>query len=367
MVVNVAAQAVAKAGTTGVKVAGKTAATTARTGTRAAAAAGRAGARAGSRAGGAAARSAARGGSGAARSGTRAAGGPGRVAQGLRDVRPGGPRRPPSMPRRVRSGGGPQDEENPDEGGGNRSTRRSRRGRRGDPVTPVTGALRTAARVLNHVSRPIKGRRRRRRIRRLLDVTERDEARRRRTRRNRRLLRAMAGIVALLMSCTTVVGVGTEGNAEPPPTEGQLPGGSAGTGSSEAPFGPLGSTARYTQGRRMTDKTQRFVDRVVPIFGQGRDMHCWRPGTEGEHPKGRACDFVMQLPLNQMPTPQYLEHGWALVNYCIEHADELQVRYVIWQKRIWQRGIGWRDYTRYDPDGNLQQNHYDHVHVTIEE
>ena len=143
-----------------------------------------------------------------------------------------------------------------------------------------------------------------------------------------------------------------------------FPGGPVGTGGSEAPFGPLGETTRYSQ-RQMTPKTQRFVDTVVPIFGQGRDMHCWRNGTEGEHPKGRACDFIMQLPLNQMPTPQYLEHGWAFVNYCIAHADDLQVRYVIWQKRIWQRGIGWGDYKRY-PNGNLQQNHYDHVHVTIE-
>ena len=44
---------------------------------------------------------------------------------------------------------------------------------------------------------------------------------------------------------------------------------------------------------------------------------------------------------------------------------ELKLRYVIWQKQIWQQGIGWRAYTRYDPYGNLQQNHYDHVHVTV--
>ena len=87
-------------------------------------------------------------------------------------------------------------------------------------MTPVTGALRTAARVLNRISRPIKGRRRRRRIRRLLDLTDPKEARRRRARRNRRLIQVIAAVFVLLMSCTTVVGVGSESNAGPPPPGG---------------------------------------------------------------------------------------------------------------------------------------------------
>jgi hypothetical protein len=141
----------------------------------------------------------------------------------------------------------------------------------------------------------------------------------------------------------------------------EFPSGSIGT---EAPYGPLGSTARYTESR-ITPTMQHFLDVVVPIFGQGYGIGCFRNQQDGEHPQGRACDFIMQRPLNHMPTQQYLEHGWAFVNYVIAHAPELKLRYVIWQKQIWQQGIGWRAYTRYDPNGSLQQNHYDHVHVTV--
>ncbi len=141
----------------------------------------------------------------------------------------------------------------------------------------------------------------------------------------------------------------------------EFPSGSLGT---EAPYGPLGSTARYTESR-ITPTMQHFLDVVVPIFGQGHGIGCFRNQEDGEHPQGRACDFIMQRPLNHMPTQQYLEHGWAFVNYVIAHAPELKLRYVIWQKQIWQQGIGWGAYTRYDPYGNLQQNHYDHVHVTV--
>ena len=141
----------------------------------------------------------------------------------------------------------------------------------------------------------------------------------------------------------------------------EFPSGSLGT---EAPYGPLGSTARYSESR-ITPTMQHFLDVVVPIFGQGHGIGCYRDQEDGEHPLGRACDFIMQRPLNHMPTQQYLEHGWAFVNYCIAHAAELKLRYIIWQKQIWQVGIGWREYRRYDPNGNLQQNHYDHVHVTV--
>jgi hypothetical protein len=146
----------------------------------------------------------------------------------------------------------------------------------------------------------------------------------------------------------------------------EFPTGTIGT---EAPFGPLGSTTRYTEivnGRSLIRPSmQQFLDAVVPIFGQGLGIGCYRDQADGEHPLGRACDFIMQRPLNHMPTQQYLEHGWAFVNYCIAHAAELNMRYIIWQKQIWQVGIGWREYTRYDPYGSLQQNHYDHVHVTV--
>jgi soluble lytic murein transglycosylase-like protein len=133
-----------------------------------------------------------------------------------------------------------------------------------------------------------------------------------------------------------------------------------------APGGPMGSTERYTE-RAITPTTQRLLDAVVPMFGRGYGIGCFRNGTDGEHPKGRACDFIMASPLNTMPTPDYLAHGWEMANWLVANADTYDVYYVIWQEKIWSNSRpneGWRPYTRY-PNGNLQQNHYDHIHVSV--
>lgn len=132
------------------------------------------------------------------------------------------------------------------------------------------------------------------------------------------------------------------------------------------PGGPMGSTERYTE-RAITPTMQRLLDALVPTFGRGHGIGCFRNGSDGEHPKGRACDFIMARPLNRMPTPEYLAHGWAMANWLVANADELDVYYVIWQHKIWssrRADEGWRPYTRY-PNGNLQQNHYDHIHVSV--
>jgi soluble lytic murein transglycosylase-like protein len=140
---------------------------------------------------------------------------------------------------------------------------------------------------------------------------------------------------------------------------------SAGTGSG-GPGQPMGSTERYTE-RSITPTMQKLLDAVVPAFGRGFGIGCYRDGSDGEHPKGRACDFIMSRPLNTMPTPEYLEHGWSMARWLVDNAEEYGVYYVIWQEKIWSSSRpdeGWRPYTRY-PNGNLQQNHYDHIHVSV--
>ena len=140
-------------------------------------------------------------------------------------------------------------------------------------------------------------------------------------------------------------------------------------GAGGPPGGPLGSTELVTE-RMITPTLRRLVDTVVPRFGRGHGVWCYRSTEDGgQHPRGRACDFIMQLPLNQMPTPQDVAHGWALSHYLVANADALHVMYVIWQGQIWSTARadeGWRTYVPKDPPGNLQSNHYDHVHVSVE-
>lgn len=143
---------------------------------------------------------------------------------------------------------------------------------------------------------------------------------------------------------------------------------------------PLGSVEPYAE-PNITANMQALLDQAVPLFGRGHGIGCYDPSRpSGEHPLGRACDFLMSSPLNTQPSPEYLEHGWRFACWMVQNAEALYVRYVIWQKQIWEShhnsapdrrcnanrsGEGWTEYTRYDSGGNLTLQHYDHVHVTV--
>lgn len=133
----------------------------------------------------------------------------------------------------------------------------------------------------------------------------------------------------------------------------------------------LGSTERYTESQ-ITPALQRLLDAVVPCFGRAHWLGCFRTGGGGDHPRGRACDFAPG-PLNQMPNQAQLDHGHQLAQWLIDNADTYGVRYVIWQQRIWHveeepscRFTVEPLCRRMENRGNLRENHYDHVHVSIE-
>ena len=145
------------------------------------------------------------------------------------------------------------------------------------------------------------------------------------------------------------------------------------------PGGPMGSVERYTESA-ITETMQALLDEAIPEFGQGKRVGCYRSGGGGDHPLGKACDFIMQLPLNEHPSLEYLEHGWRLACWMVQNAESLGVKYVIWQDLIWEdwseteqdrrcsanrAGDGWTEYTCLEPPCNLQEDHYDHVHVSV--
>ncbi|MCF7550103.1 hypothetical protein [Pseudonocardia sp. WMMC193] len=100
--------------------------------------------------------------------------------------------------------------------------------------------------------------------------------------------------------------------------------------------------------------------------------HAWNPSSD--HPEGRACDFFPTR-YGTFAAGDDLAEGWAIAQYLRDEAAELDVRYVIWQGRIWYRGAffadadgGWgRPYDGggvYDAE-DATGGHYDHVHVSI--
>ncbi|GAA4921118.1 hypothetical protein EV188_105142 [Actinomycetospora succinea] len=131
----------------------------------------------------------------------------------------------------------------------------------------------------------------------------------------------------------------------------------------------------------LTPTALRVHDAAVARFGApGRDApirsitcwseHAWNPSSD--HPHGRACDFFPARS-GQFPQGDDLAAGWAVAHWLRADAQQLDVRYVIWQGRIWYRGSsdaadGWgRPYRGggvYDPE-DATGGHYDHVHVSV--
>ncbi len=131
----------------------------------------------------------------------------------------------------------------------------------------------------------------------------------------------------------------------------------------------------------LTPTALRLHDAAVARFGTpGADApirsvtcwseHAWNPSSD--HPEGRACDFFPGR-YGEFPEGDDLAAGWAVAHWLRENAGELDVRYVIWQGRIWAAGSsdagdGWgRPYTGggvYDPE-DATGGHFDHVHVSV--
>jgi hypothetical protein len=98
--------------------------------------------------------------------------------------------------------------------------------------------------------------------------------------------------------------------------------------------------------------------------GFNRYTACYRGGTWGEHPAGRACDF------SAFPSgfPSYAAggedkaYGDALASWAVANANALGVLYVIWYRQVWFPGSGWRGYSGY---GDAATEHTNHVHVSM--
>ncbi|HEX5595369.1 MAG TPA: hypothetical protein VFX61_05000 [Micromonosporaceae bacterium] len=97
--------------------------------------------------------------------------------------------------------------------------------------------------------------------------------------------------------------------------------------------------------------------------GFTRYVSCYRPGTSGEHPKGRACDFAAEKGgFGGVATGGDRTYGDNLTAYYIRNASRLGVLYVIWYKQIWLPSSGWR---AYNGGGDPSSDHTNHVHLSV--
>nr|WP_236648526.1 hypothetical protein [Micromonospora sp. 4G51] len=98
--------------------------------------------------------------------------------------------------------------------------------------------------------------------------------------------------------------------------------------------------------------------------GYKRYVSCFRSGGDGEHPKGRACDFSAASGgfEDRSATGGDKTYGDSLANYFKSNASRLGVMYVIWYRQIWMPNTGWRSYSG---GGSPAADHTNHVHLSM--
>jgi hypothetical protein len=116
---------------------------------------------------------------------------------------------------------------------------------------------------------------------------------------------------------------------------------------------------------RITPRMRMVRDLIRHQFEVPYGIGCYRHDDHGEHPKGRACDFMLSRG-GRNPTSTEKARGDAIATYAQTHARQLGIYYIIWQQRIWnthRSRDGWRPMKN---RGSTTQNHYDHVHISVE-
>jgi hypothetical protein len=114
----------------------------------------------------------------------------------------------------------------------------------------------------------------------------------------------------------------------------------------------------------LTPRTLHALQEVQKA-GVTHYVACFRNGTWGEHPLGRACDFAANATgfVNAAATGADKAYGDRLAGWLIANADRLAVLYIIWYRQIWMPGTGWRTY---HGDGTPAGDHMNHVHLSVQ-
>lgn len=121
----------------------------------------------------------------------------------------------------------------------------------------------------------------------------------------------------------------------------------------------------------LTGSAERMLESARVEFGR-LSVGGYEPGgvstghiKGSAHYEGRAVDFFFR----PHEKPKQHRAGWQLANWAVLHADELDIRTVIYRDRIWTRNgslTGWQPYVH--PSGDRKNpilRHLDHVHIDV--
>ena len=160
---------------------------------------------------------------------------------------------------------------------------------------------------------------------------------------------------------TTTVAEPATTEAEPVTTTYQAEPSQASSPTYVAPAAPDYATIAATKSENagLQPQTAAFKEEVAKLYGI-TSFSGYRPGDPGDHGKGLAIDFMV-------PVSSAL--GDQIADYAIQNMASRGINYIIWKQRF---------YAPYDskygpaytwnpmPDrGSVTENHYDHVHVSM--
>ncbi len=119
-----------------------------------------------------------------------------------------------------------------------------------------------------------------------------------------------------------------------------------------------------TIGDNITPRMHEVRDEIDRRFGPFSAIGCYRPGSDGEHPLGRACDFMLSSG-GVMPTASSIQRGYDIAAWAQANASRLGIMYIIYRQRIWDVRMASSGWVPMEDRGSITANHYDHVHISV--
>ncbi|CKI76147.1 LysM domain-containing protein [Streptococcus pneumoniae] len=129
----------------------------------------------------------------------------------------------------------------------------------------------------------------------------------------------------------------------------------------EAPAAPdyAGLAVAKSENAGLQPQTAAFKEEIANLFGI-TSFSGYRPGDSGDHGKGLAIDFMV---------PESSELGDKIAEYAIQNMARRGISYIIWKQRFYapfDSKYGPANTWNPMPDrGSVTENHYDHVHVSM--
>ncbi|HGQ4976410.1 TPA: LysM peptidoglycan-binding domain-containing protein [Streptococcus pneumoniae] len=129
----------------------------------------------------------------------------------------------------------------------------------------------------------------------------------------------------------------------------------------EAPAAPdyAGLAVAKSENAGLQPQTAAFKEKIANLFGI-TSFSGYRPGDSGDHGKGLAIDFMV---------PERSELGDKIAEYAIQNMASRGISYIIWKQRFYapfDSKYGPANTWNPMPDrGSVTENHYDHVHVSM--